>query len=234
MKSEKDMKNNSKQASAPKTAGAPVQPSNPIKATPAPARPTSAAASSLTASTPSKAAPLNPLTLPAAASKPAPLPNKQEKTVPAPAAATSAKPAEPTRTMPAAATKPQNTPATPPTSATSSKPQSAPSKAMSPAAPVEKTGTKPTASVKAAQKITTIEAKIDVGFGNSLYLRGQGPGLSWDKGVPLTCLDGKTWRWTGPSSDKLIFKLLLNDTIWAKGEDAVVVPGGKVQVAPEF
>src|SRR5579872_5239985 len=38
----------------------------------------------------------------------------------------------------------------------------------------------------------TIEAKIDVGFGNTLYLRGEGPGLSWTQGVPLTCVDGKT------------------------------------------
>jgi len=82
--------------------------------------------------------------------------------------------------------------------------------------------------------MTTIEAKIDVGFGNVLFLRGQAPGLSWDKGIPLTCIDGKTWRWTGPSTDKLTFKLLLNDNVWAKGQDLVVAPGQKVEVAPTF
>ena len=43
-------------------------------------------------------------------------------------------------------------------------------------------------------KPVTIEAKIDVGFGNTLYLRGEGVGLSWTQGVPLTCVDGKTWK----------------------------------------
>jgi len=81
---------------------------------------------------------------------------------------------------------------------------------------------------------TTIEAKIDVGFGNNLFLRGQGAGLSWERGAPLTCVDGKTWQWSGKANDKLTFKLLLNDTVWAKGADLVAVPGQKIEVAPAF
>ena len=81
---------------------------------------------------------------------------------------------------------------------------------------------------------TTIEAKIDVGFGNNLFLRGQGAGLSWDRGIPLRCVDGKTWQWSGKADDKLTFKLLLNDAVWAKGADLVAAPGQKVQVAPAF
>jgi len=81
---------------------------------------------------------------------------------------------------------------------------------------------------------TTIEAKIDVGFGNNLFLRGQGAGLSWDRGIPLTCVDGKTWQWSGKADDKLTFKLLLNDAVWAKGADLVAAPGQKVRVAPAF
>ena len=81
---------------------------------------------------------------------------------------------------------------------------------------------------------TTIEAKIDVGFGNNLFLRGQGAGLSWDRGIPLTCVDGKTWQWSAKAEDKLTFKLLLNDTVWAKGADLVAKPGQKVELAPAF
>ena len=91
--------------------------------------------------------------------------------------------------------------------------------------------TKPGATDK---KGATIEAKIDVGFGNKLYLRGQGGGLSWDTGVPLTCIDGKTWRLSIPCTDKLTFKLLLNDSVWAQGKDLVVWPGQKVEVVPAF
>jgi hypothetical protein len=98
--------------------------------------------------------------------------------------------------------------------------------------PLEATPAK-TASAAAADPIT-IEAKIDVGFGNRLYLRGQGEGLSWDRGTPLECVDSQTWRLIVPSKDKLQFKLLINDTVWAKGEDVVVTPGRRVELAPAF
>jgi len=81
---------------------------------------------------------------------------------------------------------------------------------------------------------TTIEAKIDVGFGNRLFLRGQGEGLSWDRGIPLECVDSKTWRLIVPAKDKLQFKLLINDSVWAKGEDVVVTPGKRVELVPAF
>ena len=84
------------------------------------------------------------------------------------------------------------------------------------------------------QKSVTIEAKIDVGFGNKLFLRGEGEGLSWNHGIPLTCVDSSTWKWTGEASDKVKFKLLLNDAVWAKGEDLTAAPGQRLQVAPAF
>ena len=80
----------------------------------------------------------------------------------------------------------------------------------------------------------TIEAKIDVGFGNRLFLRGQGEGLSWDHGIPLECVDSQTWRLIVPAKDKLQFKLLINDSVWAKGEDVVVTPGKRVEIVPAF
>jgi hypothetical protein len=86
----------------------------------------------------------------------------------------------------------------------------------------------------AAKPVTTIEAKIDVGFGNRLFLRGEGAGLSWEHGTPLTCVDGKTWRWQAEAGDKLKFKLLLNDAVWAAGEDLVATPGTRVEVTPAF
>lgn len=82
--------------------------------------------------------------------------------------------------------------------------------------------------------VTTIKAKIDVGFGNILFVRGQGAGLSWERGIPLTCVDGQTWQWSGKADDRLTFKLLLNDSVWAKGEDIVAKPGQKVEVVPTF
>jgi hypothetical protein len=89
-------------------------------------------------------------------------------------------------------------------------------------------------SPRAAESITEIEAKIDVGWGNALFIRGNGAGLTWDKGVPLTCFNGSRWVWLTPASDKVIFKLLLNDQIWAEGADLVVEPGSKVELQPIF
>lgn len=89
-------------------------------------------------------------------------------------------------------------------------------------------------TTQAKRPETTIEARIDVGFGNNLYLRGQGAGLSWEQGIPLTCVDGQTWRWTAPVSDELTFKFLLNDAVWAKGENLVVKPGQRVEISPDF
>lgn len=81
---------------------------------------------------------------------------------------------------------------------------------------------------------TTIEAHIDVGFGNQLYVRGQGAGLSWERGVPLKNVDSTTWQWSADATDKLVFKLLLNDAIWAQGGDVVATPGQKVELVPNF
>jgi hypothetical protein len=86
----------------------------------------------------------------------------------------------------------------------------------------------------ATGKLTTIQAVMDVGFGNALYLRGEGAGLSWDKGVTLTCIDSCTWRWTGEVEGTIRFKLLLNDAVWASGEDLMITPGESLIVRPEF
>jgi hypothetical protein len=84
-------------------------------------------------------------------------------------------------------------------------------------------------------QVTVVEAKVDVGLGNALFIRGQGDGLSWLKGVPLNCVDAKTWVWSSTQvKDKVVFKLLLNDEVWAKGEDVVVEVGRKIETVPLF
>ncbi len=83
--------------------------------------------------------------------------------------------------------------------------------------------------------ITEVTAKIDVGFGNQLYIRGQGDSLTWEKGMPLQCRDASTWVWsTRQAKDTLRFKLLLNDQIWAQGQDLVVQAGTRLETFPHF
>jgi hypothetical protein len=82
--------------------------------------------------------------------------------------------------------------------------------------------------------LTTIDVKIDVGFGNAVFLRGQGSGLTWEHGVPLACVDGSTWRWSQTTASPITFKVLINDQVWSAGNDLVVTPGQKLEVAPSF
>lgn len=91
-----------------------------------------------------------------------------------------------------------------------------------------------TLTATTTRPVTTIEAKIDVGFGNNLFVRGEGAGLSWDKGAPLKCVDPATWQWSGEAGSPLKCKLLLNDSVWMTGEDLVVPPGKRVEVTPAF
>lgn len=87
----------------------------------------------------------------------------------------------------------------------------------------------------AAPSPTVISARIDVGFGNVLYLRGEGPGLSWDIGVPLDCVADDKWSISLPASGKpVIYKFLINDTTWSIGPDFVIQSGDTVTVAPSF
>jgi hypothetical protein len=85
-----------------------------------------------------------------------------------------------------------------------------------------------------AGALTVIDVKIDVGFGNAVYLRGQGSGLTWEHGVPLACVDGSTWRWSQTVASPITFKVLINDKVWSAGNDIVVTPGQKLEVAPSF
>jgi hypothetical protein len=113
-------------------------------------------------------------------------------------------------------------------------------KALTPATKPAKTVKKTTARTavkKTAPKVvvTTISASIDVGFGNTLYLRGEGPGLSWEKGVVMDCLANDHWSITLPETARpIVFKFLLNDETWCAGDDLTVAPGGSISVTPEF
>ena len=82
---------------------------------------------------------------------------------------------------------------------------------------------------------TTIVAKVDVGFGNTLFLRGTGPGLSWDGGTAMANSGSDEWVWTSKKVTKpFLAKVLINDTIWAVEEDTKVTPGSRIVITPTF
>jgi len=84
-------------------------------------------------------------------------------------------------------------------------------------------------------KRTLVEAKLELGPGNGLFIRGEGEGLKWHEGQPLVRLDSRTWRWSSLRSESpIIFQLLLNDLVWAKGDDILLEPGARIELVPDF
>lgn len=83
--------------------------------------------------------------------------------------------------------------------------------------------------------VTTISAQLDIGFGNALYLRGEGPGLSWDRGVAMDCVADDRWTLVlAESALPVVFKFLVNDEIWSAGVDYTAQPGTSVVFTPVF
>ena len=116
----------------------------------------------------------------------------------------------------------------------------APAKKVVPAAKPAKA----TIKSKAAPKVkavapspltTTIAAQIDIGFGNQLYIRGEGPGLSWGRGTLMKCVADDQWQHTvGEAARPIVFKFLVNDLTWSAGEDFSTAPGSSVVLQPTF
>jgi hypothetical protein len=64
----------------------------------------------------------------------------------------------------------------------------------------------------AADGATRLLVTAYIGIGNRLFIRGEGPGLSWDEGVPLQFVSIGKWRWeTNEASAPIQFKLYKND-----------------------
>ncbi|WPJ94181.1 hypothetical protein SH580_12130 [Coraliomargarita algicola] len=90
------------------------------------------------------------------------------------------------------------------------------------------------APAKTVEK-TSIIARVDVGFGNSLYVRGEGAGLSWDKGVQLDNVSPYEWSFVSTQAKgDVTFKFLINDEIWAEGENGTVAAGDTSISSPVF
>ena len=110
------------------------------------------------------------------------------------------------------------------------------SAAKSTKAPVKKSApAKKQPAVSTTPFATYISAKVDIGFGNHLFLRGEGPGLSWDKGLLMDCSSSLVWATTlAGATAPVVFKVLVNDLTWSAGKDYVVEPGQSVTVTPTF
>ena len=82
---------------------------------------------------------------------------------------------------------------------------------------------------------TRITIKYDVGFNNNLFIRGQGAGLSWEKGKQLKNVGSDEWVWEVDAPFKNCeFKVLINDQWYEGGENHRISDGEALQYTPFF
>jgi hypothetical protein len=74
-----------------------------------------------------------------------------------------------------------------------------------------------------------------IGIGNKLYIRGDGPGLSWDKGVPMKFVSIGKWGWaTDEATGPVACKLYKNDETAALSGEVFLEPGQHVEITALF
>jgi hypothetical protein len=94
-------------------------------------------------------------------------------------------------------------------------------------------------SVKNAERKTgpktRITVQFDVGYANSLYIRGKGASLSWDRGQPLVNVNANEWIWeTSLPFTTCEFKVLINDTDYEIGDNHLISCGASLHFTPKF
>ena len=82
---------------------------------------------------------------------------------------------------------------------------------------------------------TRVTIKYDVGYENTLSIRGCGAGLSWESGKTLENVSSNEWVWeTSDSFTTCEFKMLINDQHFEEGENHTITSGASVQYSPQF
>lgn len=82
---------------------------------------------------------------------------------------------------------------------------------------------------------TRIVIKYDVGYGNTLSIRGHGANLSWEKGQPMKNTRHDEWVWeTEMPFTKAEFKVMLNDKHYEAGPNHILHAGSTIQYTPHF
>jgi hypothetical protein len=74
-----------------------------------------------------------------------------------------------------------------------------------------------------------------IGISNKLYIRGDGPGLSLDKGIPMELVGIGKWEWkTYDASSTIRCKVLINDEQWTDSVDIDIEPNTTVETTASF
>lgn len=101
--------------------------------------------------------------------------------------------------------------------------------------PSTKTAPSGAASATKAKAATKVVAHVDVGWGNKLFIRGEGPGLNWNQGIEMKNTGPNQWEWTtNAQSGTIELKFLINDQQWNEGQNMQVTRGSTAVAEPTF
>jgi hypothetical protein len=82
---------------------------------------------------------------------------------------------------------------------------------------------------------TRLLATAYIGIGNKLFIRGDGPGLSWDRGVPMQFVSIGKWGWfTHDASGPVRCKLYKNDDLASLTGEITLEAGRHTEVTALF
>jgi len=93
----------------------------------------------------------------------------------------------------------------------------------------------PTETSVSSDGATRLLVTAYIGIGNKLFIRGDGPGLSWDKGVPMQFVSIGKWGWA--SNDvtmPIACKLYKNDETAALSGEIFLEPGKHLELTALF
>ncbi len=102
-------------------------------------------------------------------------------------------------------------------------------------APTELMNREPAESASSSDGATRLLATAYIGIGNKLFIRGEGPGLSWDRGAPMQFVSIGKWGWsTNDATAAITCKLYKNDETEALTGEVTLEPGKHVEVTALF
>ncbi len=101
--------------------------------------------------------------------------------------------------------------------------------------PVEAASREPVEAAASSDGATRLLATAYIGIGNKLFIRGDGPGLNWNKGEPMQFISIGKWGWaTNAATAPIACKLYKNDETEALTGEVTLEPGKHVEVTALF
>ena len=94
---------------------------------------------------------------------------------------------------------------------------------------------KPSVVSRPSEMRCILTIKYDCGFGHSLYIRGSGANLTWEKGIQLRNIGPDAWVYeTDKDFDALEFKVLVDDSRWEGGDNHRIPRSQTLEYRPSF